>query len=139
MKSIEDIEKMSLTELEAASRNAEVPEGLLQRIAGVMLATKIVDAERKSRRQHNSVGSARLLKRSAFAMLAAAAAIAAFVLIRKPSAPVDSFDDPMLAYAQIEHTFQYISDKMSGGLNLVREAGPIVEKPGQIINKINEK
>ena len=70
---------------------------------------------------------------------AAAAAIAAFVLIRKPSAPVDSFDDPMLAYAQIEHTFQYISDKMSGGLNLVREAGPIVEKPGQIINKINEK
>ena len=121
MKSIEEIEKLSIEELEAASSGFKVPEGFRRRIDDAILS------------------EATLAVRGVVAALAVAAAVAAVLLIRRPSELKDSFDDPMLAYAQVEQTFQYISSKMSGGLEVVREAKPIAGRPEEIIRKINTK
>ena len=50
--------------------------------------------------------------------------------------PKDTFTDPMLAYAQIEHTFSYIESKMEKGLEIAAEAEPSLEKTNRIINSI---
>lgn len=134
MKRIEDIEKLSLEELEEVSREIRVPEGLADRLNERLLA---------ERRTAAPAGDEVSVKRPAFqasvAALAVAAAIAAVLMLQKPSDPVDSFDDPMLAYAQVEQTFQYISQKMSGGISMVRDAEAAVSRPESIINKINGK
>ena len=134
MKRIEDIEKLSIEELEAASETVPVPEGFMQRIESTLLSEESLAAEggRGSK-------AGRLAVRSVVSMLAVAAVVAAVLLIRKPAELKDSFDDPMLAYAQVEQTFQYISGKMSGGIDMVRDAAPIAVRPEEIIKKINSK
>lgn len=134
MKSIEEIEKLSIEELEAASSGFKVPEGFSRRIGDAILSEAALAAGTSSARRN---GPAAL--RGVVAALAVAAAVAAVLLIRRPSELKDSFDDPMLAYAQVEQTFQYISSKMSGGLEVVREAKPIAGRPEEIIRKINTK
>ena len=128
MKRIEDIEKLSIEELEAASETLPVPEGFRQRIESTLLSEESLAAE-----------GVRLAVRSVVSVFAVAAAVAAVLLIRKPAELKDSFDDPMLAYAQVEQTFQYISGKMSGGIDMVRDAGPVAVRPEEIIKKINSK
>ena len=147
MKRIEDIENLSIEELEQAAQGAPVPEGLAERLQSALAAETFLQEEgqapvvfavlAKRRLGHQSAG--RLLRTGILSSLAVAAAIAAVVLLHTPSAPKDTFDDPLLAYAQVEETFQYISSKMSGGVNIVREAGPVAGKPKEIIRKINEK
>ena len=148
MKSIEDIEKLSIEELEQAAQGAPVPEGLAERLQSALAADAflqesvgqppvVIPSLAKRRLGKKSAG--RLLQIGAVSSLAIAAAIAAVVLLHAPAAPKDTFDDPLLAYAQVEETFQYISSKMSGGVNIVREAGPVAGKPKEIIRKINEK
>ena len=150
MKRIEDIENLSLEELEQAAQGAPVPEGLADRIKASLVAESFLQNAGKEpsgaltgepffgengkddRRRH-------IWQTGILSSLAVAAAIAAVVLLHTPSAPKDTFDDPLLAYAQVEETFQYISSKMSGGVNIVREAGPVAGKPKEIIRKINEK
>ena len=136
MKRIEDIEKLSLEELESASAGVEVPEGLRQRIGNALLAEDtMASAQRKE------AASRHMLVRGVIPAFAAAAAVLAAVLLLPGgrTTPKDSFDDPALAYAQVEKTFQYISQKMSGGVGMVREAGSVINRPEQIINKINGK
>ena len=133
MKRIEDIEKLSPEELEAASRDIAVPEGLQQRIADALLAETSLQEDAPAQR------SGQLLRWGMSAAVAIAAACAAVLLIRRPNTPSDSFDDPMLAYAQVEQTFQYISDKMSGGIDLALSSQALASKPAEIINKINGK
>ena len=150
MKRIEDIENLSIEELEQAAQGAPVPEGLSERLQSALAAETILQEVEKEpsgalmgepsfgengkddRRRH-------IWRNSVVASLALAAAIAIGVFVFQPAAPQDTFDDPLLAYAQVEETFQYISSKMSGGVNIVREAGPVAGKPKEIIRKINEK
>lgn len=147
MKSIEDIEKFSIEELEQAAQGAPVPEGLAKRLQSALAAETILQDEGQppvvipslAKRRLGKKSAGRLLQIGAASSLAIAAAIAAVVLLHAPAAPKDTFDDPLLAYAQVEETFQYISSKMSGGVNIVREAGPVAGKPKEIIRKINEK
>ena len=136
MKSIEDIEKLSIEELEQAAQGTPVPEGLAERLQSALAADTILQ-EKGQRLGRKSAG--RLLYLGAIPTLAVAAAVAVVVLLHSPSMPKDTFDDPLLAYAQVEETFQYISNKMSGGVDIVREAGPIAGKPETIIRKINSK
>ena len=147
MKSIEEIEKLSLEELEQAAAGTPVPEGLSERIKLTLTAAEAVDkpsgafpAEAFFREDGNDDRRLRWIGRTAsFCALAVAAAFAAVVVIPRLTSPKDTFDDPLLAYAQVEQTFKFISEKMSGGVEMVREAGPVIGKPETIINKINEK
>ena len=131
MKRIEEIEKMSLEELERNASGISVPEGFSERIKQTLAAADAVSA-----------GDGRRNLRARYAGLAAAlvaAAIAAVVFIPRRTELKDSFDDPLLAYAEVEKTFNYISGKMSGGVEMLREAGPVAGKPNEIIRKINSK
>ena len=149
MKSIEEINKLDLEELEQAAGSISVPEGLSERIKTALAAEVLVSSAqppvvipglakkgfgRKSAGRLS--GYTRIVSACAFAV---AAAFAAVLAIPRLTSPKDTFDDPLLAYAQVEQTFKFISEKMSGGVEMVREAGPVIGKPETIINKINEK
>ena len=123
MKKIEDIEKMELEELESAalSLETEVPSGLEDRIKAA-LAAKTIAEESKPK-------PARLRWAPYAALALVAAGLSVVALIPRMNAPKDTYDDPYLAYAQVEAVFKTISDKMSVA----------ADKPVQIINKINDK
>lgn len=129
MKQIEDIEKMTPGELEAASSGISVPQGLQERIRERIAASEVPQAGSRSARLWIPIVS-----------LAAAAAVAAVVVVPQiRQAPVDTYQDPYLAYAQVEEAFRLISDKMAAGMELAGEANTTVQKPLQILNKISEK
>ena len=69
----------------------------------------------------------------------AVAAAAAAVVILPQRGPKDTFDDPRLAYAEVEKAFQTISDKMSVGAELAREARTVSETTLNIIDNIQSK
>ena len=131
MKKIEDIENMQEEQLEEAalSEGTKVPSGLEDRILASIAAAAVT--EEKPRRA----------AWMPYAALAAAAGLAALALVPRQgkTALRDTFDDPYLAYAQVEETFRRISDKMAVGVNLAEKAGETAEKPIEIINKLNEK
>lgn len=128
MKTPEEIERLSAEELEAlaAAQGLQVPRDLQQRLCEALAAGEMAaQAERKPR-------SARW---PGYALAAAAAAAAALWVALPQRGPRDTFDDPQLAYAEVEKCFRTISDKMSPGMNLARQAQEIAGKPHEIIDK----
>lgn len=133
MKTIEEIEKMDPEQLESAALQevTSVPSGLEERIKGVIAARTMLEKQKPG-------GKLRWLPYAAIAAAAATAAVVAIPLGGRHS-PKDTFDDPYLAYAQVEATFQKISDKMALGVGMAEEAGDTAGKPIEIIRKINGK
>ena len=132
MKSIEELEKLGWEELESAALQdpAPIPEGLQQRIAA-SLAAKSISGEASVRKP-----AARTV--TVASLLAAAALAAVLVLPRWGNRqPQDTFDDPYLAYAEVERVFQCISEKMATGVDIAREAKPVAEKTINVLEKIN--
>ena len=127
MKRIEDIEKMDWRSLETAAseEGTEVPVGLEDRIAELLTAK----TEAGKKRPAGKTG-----RKVVWSSLAAAAAIAAAVTLshRMEAEPKDTFDDPYLAYAEVEKTFELISQKMSDSIGHVREAKSMAEKPVEL-------
>ncbi len=127
MKTIEEIERMSLEELErvATDKTISIPEELDDKISGTLTAAALHAQERPAvRTRHTIIG---------IAASAAAAACLGIVLV-KASQPKDTFSDPMLAYAQLEQTFQYIQEKMGKGLEIAAEAEPAIKRTSEIFN-----
>ena len=131
MKTIKDIESLSPEQLERIGEDTsvKVPEGLSDMIMETLAAEKEVEKRGNS-----------FPYRIAIASAAAAAAVAAVAIptIRHNDIK-DTFDDPMLAYAQVEETFRLISGKMSSTLEKTMVATEVMEKPSEIIEKINSK
>lgn len=125
MKTLEEIEKLSLEELEqeATRAAAPVPDGLQERLRQTLAARELADAARP-----------RPTRWIPYASLAVAAAAAAVIALPQRG-PKDTFDDPRLAYAEVEKVFRTISDKMNEGVELVREAEASAEIPQNILNK----
>ena len=42
--------------------------------------------------------------------------------------PKDTFDDPLMAYAQMEQVFGFISEKMNTGMEIANIAEPVFDK-----------
>lgn len=127
MKTPEEIERLSAKELEtlAAAQGLQAPRDLRQRLCEALAAGEVAaQAERKQR-------SARW---PGYALAAAAAAAALWVALPQRG-PRDTFDDPQLAYAEVEKVFRTISDKISPGVDLARQAQEIAGKPHEIIDK----
>ncbi len=128
MKRIQDIEKLQEEELEMAALGEDItiPAGLEERIKAAIAAKETVKPE------------ARPVRWIPYAALAVAAGLAAVVLIHHDGSGKlqDTFEDPYLAYAQVEATFQIISDKMAIGVDMAAKAEQTAEKPMEIINKI---
>ncbi|MCR5351554.1 MAG: hypothetical protein K6E35_03585 [Bacteroidales bacterium] len=125
MKTLEEIENISLEELEqqATREAAPVPDGLQERLRQTLAAREIAEAARL-----------RPVRWIPYASLAVAAVAAALVILPQRG-PKDTFDDPRLAYAEVERVFRTISDKMNEGVELVREAEASAEIPQNILNK----
>ena len=100
---------------------ALVPEGLRDRIAASLAADTLARDNAARRFPVRAVS---------FTALAVAAAFAAVLvlpgLVRHE--PKDTFDDPYLAYAEVERVFQTISEKMVTGVDIAREAKPVADK-----------
>ncbi len=129
MKRIDDIEKMGLEELEAAAMagNAGVPQGLEERIKERILAREM---------------SKMPVGRRVMRLGGIAAAVVLALLLLKPGMVKDqlqdTFEDPHMAYAQVEKAFAEISNKMSMGVEMVSQAKPLAEKPLEILDKTTQ-
>ena len=74
------------------------------------------------------------------AALAGAAAATALLLTLPQRGPKDTFDDPYLAYAEVQKAFSTISDKLTGGLELAAsQTEALTGKPQAILDKIQSK
>lgn len=122
MKSLKDIENISFEELEAVSLNEDikVPEGFEQRLESSLdlrfLTDRIVERPRRTMR-----------------FLAAAASVALLIglgigTFRWYNEPEDTFDDPYMAYAELEKAFAAISDSVGRGRKMVAESDAIIDR-----------
>ena len=132
MKRIEDIENLELDELESAAleQDVTVPSGLEDRIKASLAARTLAGSQPKP-------VQAIWVPYVAFAVAASLAAVA-FISGSRANKLTDTFDDPYLAYAQVEATFQRISDKMAAGVDLAAKAGETADRTVEIINKVIE-
>lgn len=139
MKRIEDIEKMGLEELEAAAmeEKVEVPQGLAGRIQERILAAELAKEPPIEKPQ---IQRKRILQ---FSGIAAAAVVVFALVLLKPGMQKDTlqdtFEDPYMAYAQVEKAFAEISNKMSIGVDMVAQTKPLAEKPMEIFNNVIDK
>ena len=115
-------------ELESAalSEDIKVPSGLEERIKSAIAAKESIKLRESP------------VRWVPYAALAVAAGLAAVAVIPRDGKIQDTFDDPYLAYAQVEATFQKISDKMALGVDLAEKAGQTADRPMEIINKIKQ-
>ncbi len=129
MKHIEDIEKMSVEELISIAEDmpVEVPDDLDKNISeAIMAQAALADIPK----------AAQTVRRLILATTAAAACLTVFLTVRNQ--PKDTFDDPHLAYAELEKTFSYISSKVDKGLEIASEAEPVFTKTAGIFGS-NDK
>ena len=73
----------------------------------------------------------------AFAVLAVAMAVGGGVLFHKPQPLEDTYSDPLLAYAQVEKTFGFISTKVDKGMQVARDAELKLERVDEVLKKVN--
>ena len=131
MNRLEEIENISCDTLGkyAADESVKIPEGFRERLETALISSAVVDKEsvRPSRRA--------TMKLPASFALAAAALAAALVLTLYPERePEETYDNPVLAYAELERTFSYIASKMSKGMEITAEAEETIIQNLDIFN-----
>ena len=124
MKSIKEIENMSLEELIAVSSDeaAAVPEGFAERIKGQVEAQKIAkDLE-------NSADLTRTVRWIGAAAAVTLLAGTALGIANWQNQPKDTFDDPYLAYAELEKAFATMSEGIQKGLAMADKSNDIIDR-----------
>lgn len=134
MKRLKDIEKLSMLDLEriASDESVKVPDSLNHDIAVTARALEISSKE-DDKSQENNVFHKRY--RKILKMISYPAAAVAIITIGMGisfqdsiTTPKDTFDDPKLAYQQMEQVFGFISEKMNAGLAIADAAEPVIDK-----------
>lgn len=116
MKSLKDIEKITTEELEVISLNEKivVPHDLEYKIQSRILGKK----------------------KKIYSMISVAAAIAVIVtglsISLLNNEPKDTFDDPYLAYAELEKAFATMSDGIKKGMDMVETSESVIKKSTEI-------
>lgn len=133
MKQLEDIEKLSMLDLDriASDESIKVPSSLKHDIAVTARALEMssgedeVQADSKPHRKYRKI----------LRMISYPAAAVAIVTIGMRisfqdsiTTPKDTFDDPKMAYMQMEQVFGFISEKMNTGLEIADAAEPVIDK-----------
>ena len=120
MKSIKDIEKMTLEELEAVSMDEgiAVSEGFMESM------------EARLKAQEPGGKSLRIIGIAAAESLLVGAG---FGLAGLNDQPKDTFDDPYLAYAQVEKAFSMMSEGMKKGFDMADESEAIIIRTTEIL------
>ena len=135
MKSIKDIENISLEQLEAVSMDESitVPDGFAARMkenadaavtAGLLTGNESADRSRRAAVR--------------YAAAAASVAIMAGVgygIAQWQNQPKDTFDDPYLAYAEVEKAFAKISSSINRSLEMAGETEQVIEKATSVFSE----
>ena len=133
---IQNLDDAALEQL-ADDAGVAVPTGLGDRIRENLAAAALAETAGAVKTVSQQ---RRMFRRILAASLSAAAVLAGLVLLlQRPAGPEDTFDDPALAYASLQHTFEYISEKVRFGAGMAEEALPLGERPFEILKNINEK
>ena len=116
MKSIKDIEQITIEELEAASFDEKivVPHDL-----GYKIQSRILSKKKKI-----------------YSMIGVAAAVTVIVtglgISTLNNEPKDTFDNPYLAYAELEKAFATMSEGMKKGMDMVETSESVIRKSTEI-------
>ena len=135
MKSIKDIENMSLEQLEAVSMDKDiaVPDGLAARLKENLQTREVlehlVSDESEDRR------NVRTLRIVSIAASVALLAGVGFGAASWQSQPKDTFDDPYLAYAEIEKAFEKMSAGINKSLAMAGETEEVIEKVASVFSE----
>lgn len=120
MKSLKDIENMSLEYLEAVSldETIDVPDDLTQKIHESL--------SRSAKRRMWMAGAA-----ASVVLLAGLG----FGIARWQNEPKDTFDDPYLAYAELEKAFAIMSDGIRKGVSMAEESEAIISRTTSVFSE----
>ena len=134
MKRLEDIENLSMLDLDriAADESIKVPATLKHDIAVTARALEMASKEGDEPKQE-TVSHKRyrkILRMISYPVAAAAVITIGLRLSFQDSitTPKDTFDDPMMAYVQMEQVFGFISEKMNTGIDIADAAEPVIDK-----------
>ena len=137
MKSVDEIEKMGLEDLERISldESIEVPEDLESRLVLSLGPDRTV---------HGIPWTERLSNRKPVRIIGVAASLAiiagvGFAWLGRPKPLQDTFDDPMLAYAAVEEALNKVASTVEVGGRSVAMSEELLRKPGEVINSIQNK
>lgn len=134
MKRLEDIENLSILELEqiASDESIKVPATLKHDIAvtarALEMATKEEEEVKETHVTHRRYR--KILRMISYPAAAIAIITIGMRLSFQDSIPTpkDTFDDPMMAYVQMEQVFGFISEKMNTGMDIADAAEPVIDK-----------
>lgn len=130
MKSIKDIENMSLEELIMVSSDeaTAVPEGFAERVG------RHVEAQKIARDLENDPDRIKTVR-----WIGAAAAVTLLVgtalgIANWQNRPKDTFDDPYLAYAELEKAFATMAEGIQKGLEMADKSEDIMGKATSVFD-----
>lgn len=128
MKSLKDIENISLEELEAVSQDetAAVPEGFRQRLEAELDARSKLETLKEEPRK---------IRLAPVIGVAASAAVLVGIglgIARWQSEPKDTFTDPYLAYAELEKAFSTMSEGMNKALAMADRSEATLDKVAEV-------
>ena len=124
MKSIKEIENMSLEELIAVSSDeaTAVPEGFAERIG------KQVEAQKIARDLENDADRVKTVRWIGTAAAVTLLTGTALGIVNWQNQPKDTFDDPYLAYAELEKAFATMSDCLQKVLAMADKSEDIIDR-----------
>ncbi len=130
MKKLEDIERLSALDLEriASDESIMVPATLKRDIA---ITARALEMATKEEATTGNSGFRKGLKKIislASYSAAAVAVIAVGLHLSFQDTPKDTFDDPKMAYVQMEQVLGFISEKMNAGMDIANVAEPVFDK-----------
>ena len=128
MKSIKEIENMSLEDLERASLDdrTAVPEGFADRIQDILDAQVIIDDIAEDSHPGRWI---RLVGAAASVAVLAGVGLG---IARWQNEPKDTFDDPYMAYAELEKAFATMSGGMQKGLAMAEKSEAALDKVAEM-------
>lgn len=133
MKSIEDINKISFDDLEHIADDSSIaaPSGLEKKVEDALLASMMIEQAQRKRTLWR--------KPISYALVPGLVALglALTVLLQPPEDKlIDTYDNPQLAYSEVEKTLVYISSCINKGLDIASVAAEEFEEPKKAMDRI---
>ena len=132
MKRLEDIERLSMADLEriASDDSIKVPDTLKRDITITARALEMASKEEEEVKEVSHKRYGKILRMISYPAAAMAIITIGIRISFQDSirTPKDTFDDPTLAYVQMEQVFGFISEKMNTGMDIADAAEPVIDK-----------
>lgn len=133
MKSLKEIEKISFSQLEdiadgKGEEKIEIPDSLSEKMESVIPAAATTSSSHSRKYPFWAAVSA--------GVVAVAAAVGIFFLPNRANAITDTYDDPYLAYAEVENVLKYMSSKMDKGRDGIEKLDSATEKIVETIKNL---